>query len=70
LPENKDQLIAILTYHVVPAKVMSSELAGQQANVLTVQGDRVFVDGTGHGVTVDGRMSSPPISKPRTASST
>jgi uncharacterized surface protein with fasciclin (FAS1) repeats len=54
LPENKDQLIAILTYHVVPAKVMSSELAGQQANVLTVQGDRVFVDGTGHGVTVDG----------------
>lgn len=27
LPENKDQLIAILTYHVVPGKVMSTDLA-------------------------------------------
>lgn len=25
-PENKDQLIAILTYHVVPGKVMSSDI--------------------------------------------
>ena len=25
-PENKDQLVAILTYHVVPGKIMSSDL--------------------------------------------
>ena len=25
-PENKDQLIAILTYHVVAGKIMSSDL--------------------------------------------
>lgn len=26
-PENKDKLIAVLTYHVVPAKVMSGDLS-------------------------------------------
>ena len=38
-PENKDQLIAVLTYHVIAAKVMSSDLKeGQKAK--TVQGER------------------------------
>lgn len=42
-PENKDQLIAILKYHVVPAKVMSTDLEdGQEA--ATVQGEKVKVD--------------------------
>ena len=27
-PENKDQLVAVLTYHVVPAKVLSGDIAG------------------------------------------
>lgn len=41
-PENKDKLVAILTYHVVPAKVMSSDLSnGQKAK--TVQGEEVNV---------------------------
>lgn len=44
-PENKDQLISILTYHVVPAKVMSGEIAGKRTKVLTVQGDRLSVNG-------------------------
>lgn len=44
LPENKDQLVEILTYHVVPAKVMSSDIAGKRAKVLTVQGDRLSVN--------------------------
>jgi uncharacterized surface protein with fasciclin (FAS1) repeats len=26
-PDNKDQLVAILTYHVVPGKVMSADIA-------------------------------------------
>ncbi|WP_170480337.1 fasciclin domain-containing protein [Ruegeria arenilitoris] len=44
LPENKDQLVSILTYHVVPAKVMSGDIAGKRAKVLTVQGDRLSVN--------------------------
>ncbi|WP_425078199.1 fasciclin domain-containing protein [Ruegeria denitrificans] len=43
-PENRDQLVAILTYHVVPAKVMSGDIAGKRAKVLTVQGDRLSVN--------------------------
>ena len=53
LPENKDQLVAILTYHVVPAKVMSGDIAGKRAKVLTVQGDRLSVNAK-NGVKVDG----------------
>lgn len=52
-PENKDQLIAVLTYHVVPAKIMSGDIAGKRANVLTVQGDRLSVNAR-NGVSVDG----------------
>ncbi|MEX0280651.1 MAG: fasciclin domain-containing protein [Arenibacterium sp.] len=52
LPENKDQLVSILTYHVVPAKVMSSDIAGKNAKVLTVQGDRLSVKARS-GVKVD-----------------
>ncbi|NOD46114.1 MULTISPECIES: fasciclin domain-containing protein [unclassified Ruegeria] len=44
LPENKDQLVSILTYHVVPAKVMSGDIAGKRAKVLTVQGERLSVN--------------------------
>ncbi|WP_224824948.1 fasciclin domain-containing protein [Cognatishimia sp. MH4019] len=34
-PENKDQLTAILTYHVVPGKVMSTDLSnGMEAETL------------------------------------
>ena len=51
-PENKDQLVAILTYHVVPAKVMSSDIAGKRAKVLTVEGDRLSVNAR-NGVKVD-----------------
>ncbi|WP_425080706.1 fasciclin domain-containing protein [Ruegeria arenilitoris] len=44
LPENKDQLVEILTYHVVPAKVMSGDIAGKRAKVRTVQGDQLSVN--------------------------
>jgi len=51
-PENLDQLIAILTYHVVPGKVMSTDLAdGMMA--ATVQGSSVTID-LDNGVMVDG----------------
>ncbi len=52
LPENKDKLVAILTYHVVPAKIMSTDIAGKKAQVLTVQGERLSVDAR-NGVKVD-----------------
>lgn len=47
LPENKDQLVSILTYHVVPGAVTSDQVIGQRLNVDTVQGSSVKVDGTG-----------------------
>ncbi|QFT33651.1 fasciclin domain-containing protein [Roseibium porphyridii] len=51
-PENKDQLVAILTYHVVPGKVMSSDIAGKKAEVASVEGSKISVDAT-DGVKVD-----------------
>ncbi|WP_380053972.1 fasciclin domain-containing protein [Falsihalocynthiibacter sp. SS001] len=52
LPENKDQLIAVLTYHVVPGKVMSTDLQDDMT-AATVQGDSVTID-LDNGVMVDG----------------
>jgi uncharacterized surface protein with fasciclin (FAS1) repeats len=43
LPENKDQLTAILTYHVIPGKVMSSDLTDDM-EAETVQGSAVTID--------------------------
>ncbi|MCG6888037.1 MAG: fasciclin domain-containing protein [Gammaproteobacteria bacterium] len=52
-PENKQQLIAVLTYHVIPGKVMSGDIAGKAMDVKTVQGSNVGIDAT-NGVKVDG----------------
>lgn len=52
-PENKDQLIAVLTYHVVPGKVMAADIAGKTLDVTSVQGSDLKVDAT-DGVMVDG----------------
>jgi uncharacterized surface protein with fasciclin (FAS1) repeats len=42
-PENKDKLVAVLTYHVVPGKVLSTDLKdGQTAK--TAQGADVTID--------------------------
>ncbi len=42
-PENKAQLIAVLTYHVVPGKVMSSDLVDDM-KAATVQGGEITID--------------------------
>ena len=42
-PENKDQLIAVLTYHVVPGKVMSTDLQDDMM-AATVQGGSITID--------------------------
>ena len=51
-PENKQMLVAVLTYHVVPGKIMSGDIAGKTAMVETVQGGKLSVDAT-NGVKVD-----------------
>ncbi|MFK7941234.1 MAG: fasciclin domain-containing protein [Roseovarius sp.] len=51
-PENKDQLAAVLTYHVVPGKVMSGDLTNNMM-AETAQGGKVTIMTEG-GVTVDG----------------
>ncbi len=52
-PENKDQLIAILTYHVVPGKVMSADIANKQLKAGTVQGSELDINALNGGVSVD-----------------
>jgi len=50
-PENKDQLIAVLTYHVVPGKVLAADVAGLKS-AGTVNGKPIRID-TSNGVKVD-----------------
>jgi uncharacterized surface protein with fasciclin (FAS1) repeats len=52
-PENRDQLVAILTYHVVPGKVMSADIAGKAMEAETVEGDALSIDATGSSVMID-----------------
>ena len=42
-PKNKDQLAAVLTYHVVPGKIMSADIAGKTAEVRRAAGARTEV---------------------------
>ena len=53
--ENRDQLVSILTYHVIPGAVMSSDIAGQTLSVETVQGSALAIDAT-DGVRVGAAM--------------
>jgi uncharacterized surface protein with fasciclin (FAS1) repeats len=53
-PENRAQLISILTYHVVPGNITSNLLLGKTTRANTVQGGRVTVNGQGGRVTVNG----------------
>ena len=51
-PENKDQLAAILTYHVVPAKVMAADVKTGEAP--SVNGKKLALKADKTGVTVNG----------------
>ena len=51
-PENKAKLTSILTYHVVPGKIMSKDIAGKALKAKSVQGAEISVDAT-KGVMVD-----------------
>jgi uncharacterized surface protein with fasciclin (FAS1) repeats len=52
-PESKDKLTAILTYHVVPGKVMAADVITLKS-AKTVQGDEVAITVDGDKVKVDG----------------
>ena len=45
-PENRHELIDILTYHVVPGAITADQLAGQILAVETVEGSTVLIDAT------------------------
>jgi uncharacterized surface protein with fasciclin (FAS1) repeats len=40
-PENRGQLIQILTYHVVPGKITAAQLAGKTTQATTVEAQRL-----------------------------
>ncbi len=58
MPENKDKLTAILTYHVVPGKLTGKDLmaeikaGGGKAELKTVQGETLTVTRAGKGLNV------------------
>ena len=52
-PENREKLVAILTYHVVPGRVTAAQVAGMDA-ATTVQGSAVAIRESGGAVTVNG----------------
>lgn len=52
-PENRDQLVNVLTYHVAPGRYPASSLAGQRGNIPTVQGQTLRIHGAS-GVQVNG----------------
>jgi uncharacterized surface protein with fasciclin (FAS1) repeats len=54
LPENKDKLISILTYHVAPNNYPASSLIGTNGRIPTVNGKPLHINGQGGGVTVEG----------------
>lgn len=51
-PENKDKLVAILTYHVVPGKVLAADVVKLQ-EAKTVQGSSAKVSVDGSNVKID-----------------
>ncbi|MDZ3824083.1 MAG: fasciclin domain-containing protein [Pseudoxanthomonas sp.] len=52
-PENKDRLVAVLTYHVVAGKVTAEQVVGLD-KATTVNGADVRIATSGEGVTVNG----------------
>lgn len=52
-PENREKLVAILTYHVVPGKVLASDVV-KLKSAKTVNGKEVTVKAGDSGVMVDG----------------
>ena len=63
-PENKDQLISILTYHVLPGQFDASLLLGRRGRLITAQGGSILSDGRSGAVHLNGdtAVTTPNIS--------
>ena len=55
-PENRAQLVNVLTYHVVPGIIRAERITGIRGRVEMVNGDFIHVNGT-HGVRIDNRAN-------------
>ena len=51
-PENRDALVNVLTYHVVPGIIRADMIAGRRGRIAMVNGDFIHVDG-GDGVRIN-----------------
>lgn len=61
-PENRDQLVAILTYHVVPGRVMAADVV-KLTSAETAQGSKLSITASGTNVTInDARVIKTDIS--------
>jgi len=58
-PENKAKLVGVLTYHVVPSKVMAADIAGKTMKAKSVQGSELSIDAT-KGVKIEGATVTTP----------
>ena len=52
-PENKNELVAILTRHIVPGRISSRDLTGQKIHLKAVEGGELSIDAT-DGLSIDG----------------
>ena len=52
-PENIEQLVSVLTYHVIPGKVLSSDIPMGSTQVSSVQGSAVTIKKSGGTVSVN-----------------
>lgn len=52
MPENKDQLVTILSYHIIPGKVMSDEV--NEGKAPTVQGEEIDLTTSDESVKING----------------
>ena len=52
-PENKAKLASILTYHVLPGRVMSKDIAGKTLDPKTVEGQTLAIVASGSAVKVN-----------------
>ncbi len=51
-PENRKQLVTILTYHVVSGKILAKDI-GEKASPKTLNGGRLTIVANGHGIAVN-----------------
>jgi uncharacterized surface protein with fasciclin (FAS1) repeats len=52
-PENKDKLVKILAFHVLPREVGADHIVGNRFKAKTVQGQRLTLDGRSGSVRIN-----------------